>query len=117
MCDGTVQNAAIIGGSSYSIFRRDRSEFDSHEEGGGGIAMFINNGIQYEIIDIPEKTSLEIQALSVKFFDHFFLIVNLYMPPGASSLRLKMMKELGRSIHMLRAKMCNHQLIIVGDFN
>lgn len=62
---------------NYNIIRKDRN---SH---GGGVAILINDQLEYEQLNDYDQYDLELLAIKVSIKNFSFTFLTLYLPPGA----------------------------------
>lgn len=114
-----ITDGAIIGNSSYSIVRADRSNFDSSKSIGGGVLCLINNLIAYtqitylhDKLEAPLKPFLEHVAMVATIDKKRIGIINAYITPTHKQAPIEELSSL--ISHM---KNITDELIICGDFN
>lgn len=88
--------------------RRGRKEFLNKRSRGGGIALFIRNDINIEII-------LEQQTIRIMLGASSYCIINVYLPPYRS--RQTMIDEFAKILGHVRKSYGKGEIITVGDFN
>lgn len=64
--------------NNYEIIRKDRNNR------GGGVAIIINNEVDFEIIDSYDSFNLEIISIKVYVNNKEFIIICFYLPPNAT---------------------------------
>lgn len=62
----TVMDDLIITNTEFSIVRNDRSVLENARQKGGGLAMFIHQDIDYEIVSLPSRKIIEIQLIRIR---------------------------------------------------
>ena len=87
--------------NNYNIIRKDRN---SH---GGGVAIIINDQLEYEQLDLFEEFNLELIAIKVTLNNYKFNFVTFYLPPKA---------QLPAVTFLLKLSMLEN-LIMCGDLN
>lgn len=109
--DNTVNSAEIIAASNFQICRMDRSKFQSNRSKGGGICLFIRDGIEYMEIVNPQQTTIEMQALRITNAYRPIIVLNVYLPPYRS--RVYMVDELANFVRYLKRIKLDTVVIII----
>lgn len=66
-------------GTNFSVYRRDRSDFDNKRKIGGGVCLLVRNRLSYSRKNLQQtKTSAEIQA--IYFVSTEYFILRLHSP-------------------------------------
>lgn len=74
--NATVQDEEIIFNTKYNIIRHDRSHFQTNKVNGGGLLTLIHNSVQYEVINILMKTTLEVQIFELNLREFSIIVLN-----------------------------------------
>lgn len=82
----------------------------SRDDGYGGVAIFIKNTVNFEIIDLNSTQMVEIVGIEIKSLN--LVLVSIYVNPGVSSNEFK--TEIKKLLLYLNAY---EHVIIGGDFN
>ena len=99
--------SSLVSVDGYSLERKDRNFF------GGGVAIYIKNTINYEVIKNIPETTLEILCIKVlpKQAEPF-VIVSWYRPPSS---QVACFEELENVLRFL--ELSNNEIILLGDTN
>ena len=87
--------------SNYNIIRKDRNSQ------GGGVAIFINEQIEYQETDSFDEFNLELISIKVSIKNFQFNFLTFYLPPGAQLPDEKFFDKLSNT----------NNLILCGDLN
>lgn len=113
--NATVQDEEIIANSNYNIIRHDRSQFNTNRINGGGLMTLIHNSVQYEVVNILIKTTLEIQIFEVNLREFSIIVLNIYSPPK-KAVKVQI-SEIAKILAQIRKDFPSHRILAVGDFN
>ena len=100
-----IPDSLFVGGTGFSMFRRDRSQ-----RRGGGVALLVRSGFQCSPLAVPH--GLEIVALDLVTSICTYRLVNLYRPPNSSHEYLKSLTNF-----LLSLEDPSRILVIAGDLN
>lgn len=78
------------------------AEFNSRDSGGGGIALYIKNDVEYSLV--ANKTINKIQFITITTGDNNNFLTLIYKPPQITMSTLKKTLE----SHILRARKTHH---------
>ena len=104
---GEFMPSSLVSVDGYSLERKDRNFF------GDGVAIYIKNTINHEVIKNTPETTLEILCIKVlpKQAEPF-VIVSWYIPPSS---QVACFEELENVLRFL--ELSNNEIILPGDTN
>lgn len=112
-----ITDAEIVANTNFTIIRADRSEFVNKRTLGGGVAVCLQSNIEYEKIEMADKTHLEYLIVRVKLASKFIVIMNVYLPPYKVRDFNVMNTEFDLICRNIRLKFPNDPFTAIGDFN
>lgn len=113
----TINSNEILASTEFTMCRSDRN-FESMEvTEGGGLAIIIRNGIEYEELTLLDAAKLEHQLIRARFLNTYFCFLNVYITPGTAALRKTMIRELDVIFRAIRIHYPSDSILMLGDFN
>ena len=98
----------------YNIFRRDRPK-----RRGGGVAIYIRDGIEASVCNELNTSDTRIELLwtRIVFLDRPIVVGALYHPPKPVYQPCELIDELDRALTNILASSDNSLVLLAGDFN
>ena len=100
----------------YNIFRKDRSSLNSNKTTGGGVCIFVREGIVSDRWTCHHSDQYEILWLSLSVGNKYLLVCSVYFPPDATYGR-QLEMHISHSINVFRDQNLSSPIVLCGDFN
>ena len=100
----------------YNIFRKDRSSLNSNKTTGGGVCIFVREGIVSDRWTCHHSDPYEILWLSVSVGNKYLLVCSVYFPPDATYGR-QLETHISHSINVFRDQNPSSIIVLCGGFN
>ena len=110
--DNSIDSSSIhIHG--YTLTRNDRVG-----RRGGGVGIYIKDGISFDVIDSGNVLSMDVEYISLDLLScHVFVFV-IYVPPNPLNSSLQDLRgKINYEIDRLLSLKSNYDVLILGDFN
>lgn len=113
--NSTISSAEILAFTDYAMCREDRDYSATGKVDGGGLALFIRNGIEFEELTRIDNLTIEYQIIRAKLVSTHFCILNIYFRPGLVTERRKTVRELDVILTAVKIQYPSDELLIIGD--
>ena len=91
----------------FSFFQEPRAQ-----RTGRGVGLFISSVQKFTAISLPTQTSFESTSGKLECCQSYFIILNIYRPPGPTTTFFSELQDIRSYISTLP-----HDLVLMGDFN
>lgn len=116
--DSSVLDSNYLAGTDFQCLRSDRSESLSTKLSGGGVLTLVSNKFLTERFILKRRLHIEYVVCKISFNSISFVLINFYIPPGDTILKLSLnVEEISYVLNESSRKFPGIKLIILGDFN
>ena len=114
-----IDNTDLLSIDGYSLIRLDRNRLNENITRGGGLAMYIKDGINFSMTKFQNlnRTNefIELQSLYIKNeYCKDLIIFNIYRPPSGNIIEfIKILEEISLEVDQ-KGK---YDIFMIGDYN